>query len=86
VAATALDDYPAAITTCIAADGDIDTTGAITGGIVAAHTGTGAGRAGAVPRQWLTAREPLPRWFDPERRPPRPKGLARMRRWLPGGS
>jgi ADP-ribosylglycohydrolase len=86
VAATALDDYPAAITTCIAADGDIDTTGAITGGIVAAHTGTGAGRAGAVPRQWLTAREPLPRWFHPERRPPRPKGLARMRRRLPGGA
>ncbi|MEV0361154.1 ADP-ribosylglycohydrolase family protein [Nocardia fusca] len=83
VAATALDDYPAAITTCIAADGDIDTTGAITGGIVAAHTGT---RAGAVPRQWLAAREPLPRWFDPERRPRRPKGLARMRRWLPGDS
>jgi ADP-ribosylglycohydrolase len=82
VAATALDDYPAASTTCIAADGDIDTTGAI----VAAHTGTGAGRAGAVPRQWLTAREPLPRWFHPERRPPRPKGLARMRRRLPGGA
>ncbi|MGW5751243.1 ADP-ribosylglycohydrolase family protein [Nocardia rhamnosiphila] len=86
VAAATLEDYPAAITTCIAADGDIDTTSAITGGIVAAHTGTGTGRAGAVPRQWLTAREPLPRWFDPERRPPRPTGLARVRRWLPGGS
>ncbi|MEU4840988.1 ADP-ribosylglycohydrolase family protein [Nocardia testacea] len=86
VAATTLDDYPEAITTCIAADGDIDTTGAITGGIVAAHTGTVPGRAGAVPQPWLTAREPLPHWFDPDRRPPRPNAFARIRRRLSGGS
>ncbi|MBP2330993.1 ADP-ribosylglycohydrolase [Kibdelosporangium banguiense] len=57
VAATYLDDYPSAITSCIEAGGDIDTTGAIAGGIVAAHTGIDG-----VPKQWLAAREPLPDW------------------------
>lgn len=41
IAATYLDDYPAAITACVQAGGDVDTTAAIVGGIVAAHTGTG---------------------------------------------
>jgi ADP-ribosylglycohydrolase len=54
-AATFLDDYPAAIRACVAAGGDIDTTAAITGGVVAAHTGTDA-----IPAEWLAAREPLP--------------------------
>ncbi|MGQ4615982.1 ADP-ribosylglycohydrolase family protein [Nocardia sp. R7R-8] len=40
VAATHLDDYPTAITTCIAAAEDTDTTSAIVGGIVATYTGT----------------------------------------------
>ncbi|WP_433087566.1 ADP-ribosylglycohydrolase family protein [Dactylosporangium sp. CA-052675] len=55
VAATRLDDYPAAIRACVEAGGDVDTTGAIVGGIVAAYTG----RAG-IPPLWLAQREPLP--------------------------
>ncbi|MEV4314570.1 ADP-ribosylglycohydrolase family protein [Actinocrispum sp. NPDC049592] len=57
VAATHLTDYPTAIRTCIAAGGDIDTTSAIVGGIIAAHTG-----ADGIPTPWRTAREPLPTW------------------------
>ncbi|WP_280396671.1 ADP-ribosylglycohydrolase family protein [Nocardia carnea] len=59
-AATFLDDYPAAVTACIEAGGDVDTTAAIVGGMVAAHTGVG-GTCG-VPERWLSAREPLPDW------------------------
>jgi ADP-ribosylglycohydrolase len=55
VAANFLDDYPTAITTCVTAGGDVDTTSAIVGGIVAAYTGS-------VPPEWLSAREPLPEW------------------------
>lgn len=58
VAATCLDDYEAAIRTCVAAGGDMDTTCAIVGGIVAAHHG-----AGCIPADWLAAREPLPSWL-----------------------
>ncbi|UGT62709.1 GNAT family N-acetyltransferase [Nocardia asteroides] len=58
-AATFLDDYPAAITACVEAGGDADTTAAIVGGIVAAHTGLRG-----VPEQWRAAREPLPRWVE----------------------
>ncbi|MFI5912176.1 ADP-ribosylglycohydrolase family protein [Dactylosporangium sp. NPDC051541] len=54
VAATRLDDYPAAVGACVEAGGDVDTTSAIVGGIVAAYTG----RPG-IPAQWLTQREPL---------------------------
>jgi ADP-ribosylglycohydrolase len=62
-AATHLDDYPAAITACVRAGGDVDTTAAIVGGIVASHTGVGD-RIGAtgVPPAWIQAREPLPPW------------------------
>ena len=42
VAATHLEDYPTAIATCILAGGDVDTTAAMAGGIVAAHTGIGS--------------------------------------------
>lgn len=53
-----LDDYPAAIAACVRAGGDVDTTCAIVGGIVAAYTGpTG------IPSPWLAAREPLPEWL-----------------------
>jgi ADP-ribosylglycohydrolase len=52
----ALDD---ALWTTARGMGDVDTTCAITGGIVAARTGTGD-----VPGAWLTAREPLPDWVD----------------------
>jgi len=64
VAARHLDDYRSAVLSCIEAGGDIDTTGAIVGGIVAAFTG----RAG-IPRDWLDSREPLPDWL-----PARPGG------------
>ncbi|MDI2126753.1 ADP-ribosylglycohydrolase family protein [Yinghuangia seranimata] len=37
--------------------GDVDTTCAITGGVVAARTGTGG-----VPGHWLAATEPVPDW------------------------
>ncbi|WP_280428314.1 ADP-ribosylglycohydrolase family protein [Nocardia brasiliensis] len=86
VAATHLADYPSAIAACLAADGDIDTTGAIAGGIVAAFTGVGS-RAQSivgVPPVWLAAREPLPGWFDPVRAARRRRG--RLRSWFSGAS
>ncbi|MFI7607246.1 ADP-ribosylglycohydrolase family protein [Micromonospora sp. NPDC049366] len=61
VAASRLDDYPAAIRACVEAGGDVDTTAAIVGGIVAAYAGVGT--PGGVPAQWLAAREPLPSWL-----------------------
>lgn len=61
VAARHLDDYPAAITACVTAGGDVDTTAAIAGGVVAAHTGTAT--PGGVPASWLSARERLPTWL-----------------------
>jgi ADP-ribosylglycohydrolase len=61
VAARFLDDYPAAIRACVEAGGDVDTTAAIVGGTVAAFTGVGT--PGGVPKDWLTAREPLPDWL-----------------------
>ncbi|WP_394813801.1 ADP-ribosylglycohydrolase family protein [Streptomyces litchfieldiae] len=66
LAATHLTDYPAAVTACVVAGGDADTTAAITGGIVAAHTGHGD-RPGVrgIPAGWLAAREPLPAWSAP---------------------
>jgi ADP-ribosylglycohydrolase len=57
IAATHLADYPAALRACFTVGGDMDTTGAIVGGIVAAHTGTGVR---GVPEAWVAAREPLP--------------------------
>ncbi len=58
VAAHHLDDYPAALDTCVAAGGDVDTTCAIVGGVVAAYTGVAG-----IPSAWLAAREPLPTWL-----------------------
>jgi ADP-ribosylglycohydrolase len=58
VAAKHLDDYAHAVRTCIRAGGDIDTTAAITGGMVAAYTG-----AEAIPAEWRSARELLPTWL-----------------------
>lgn len=57
-AARHLGDYERAVRDCVAVGGDIDTTAAITGGIVAAHTG-----AEGVPGAWREAREPLPGWL-----------------------
>ncbi|OZV78792.1 hypothetical protein CA850_18875 [Micromonospora echinospora] len=62
VAARHLADYPAAIRACVEAGGDVDTTAAIVGGVVAAYTGVGV--PGGVPADWLAAREPLPAWLD----------------------
>jgi ADP-ribosylglycohydrolase len=65
VAATSLGDYRAAILACVEAGGDVDTTAAIAGGIVAAYTGgesaalAETGVAG-IPTAWLRRREPLP--------------------------
>ena len=56
-AATYLHDYPSAIIACVEAGGDVDTTAAIVGGIVASFTGIGQP---GVPHEWLAAREPLP--------------------------
>lgn len=59
-AASHLTDYPTAVREAIAAGGDMDTVAAITGGVVAAHTGTQG-----IPAAWLAAREPLPGWAFP---------------------
>ncbi|MFF2955485.1 ADP-ribosylglycohydrolase family protein [Kitasatospora sp. NPDC057965] len=66
-AARRLTDYPAAIWEAVSAGGDADTVAAITGGVVAAHTGTAG-----IPAAWAAAREPLPGWAFPE-----PGGVAR---------
>ncbi|MFI9364670.1 ADP-ribosylglycohydrolase family protein [Kitasatospora sp. NPDC053057] len=60
-AARHLTDYPAAVWEAIAAGGDMDTVAAITGGVVAACTGTVG-----IPAAWMAAREPLPTWAFPE--------------------
>jgi ADP-ribosylglycohydrolase len=59
-------DYPAAIAATVVGRGDVDTTCAIVGGLVASFTGV-EGRDGVVgiPPSWLAAREPLP--FDAAR-------------------
>lgn len=51
------DDFAAAFWATASAGGDIDTTCAIVGGIVAARTGTEG-----IPHQWLERCEPLPHW------------------------
>jgi ADP-ribosylglycohydrolase len=56
-AATYLNDYPRAIIACVEAGGDVDTTAAIVGGIVATFAGIGGH---GVPHDWLAAREVLP--------------------------
>ncbi|GHD50368.1 ADP-ribosylglycohydrolase family protein [Streptomyces galbus] len=55
-AARSLGDYEAAFWTTAQVGGDVDTTCAIVGGIVA------AGRAGAPPVAWGERTEPLPEW------------------------
>ncbi|MFJ2861411.1 ADP-ribosylglycohydrolase family protein [Kitasatospora sp. NPDC087314] len=60
-AARRLADYPAAVREAVAAGGDMDTVAAITGGVVAAYTGTRG-----IPAAWLAARESLPAWAFPE--------------------
>ncbi|XAM00085.1 ADP-ribosylglycohydrolase family protein [Phycisphaeraceae bacterium D3-23] len=50
-----LDNYREALWTCVRAGGDVDTTCAIVGGIVALATGRGG-----IPQVWRDASEPLP--------------------------
>jgi ADP-ribosylglycohydrolase len=57
-AAHHLDSLTDALWTTAAGLGDIDTTCAITGGVVAARTGLAG-----VPEEWLAHREALPDWF-----------------------
>ncbi|MER5638958.1 ADP-ribosylglycohydrolase family protein [Kitasatospora sp. NPDC002227] len=56
-AATHPDDLEGALRACAAAGGDVDTTCAIVGGILAARLG-----AGAVPGRWKQLVEALPEW------------------------
>ncbi|MFC5185688.1 ADP-ribosylglycohydrolase family protein [Actinomadura harenae] len=59
-AARNLDDFERAFWTTASAGGDVDTTCAIVGGIVA----SGLGSEG-LPNGWLEAVEPLPSWASP---------------------
>ncbi|MGP4023217.1 ADP-ribosylglycohydrolase family protein [Actinomadura sp. 3N407] len=52
-------DYPAGVRACVTAGGDMDTTAAIAGGIIATRTGIVG-----IPPEWLDSREPLPRWLE----------------------
>ena len=60
-AAEHLDDYEKALWLTVSGLGDRDTTCAITGGVVALHTGIDG-----IPTHWLAAREPLPARFTGE--------------------
>jgi hypothetical protein len=53
------DDLEAGLWASAAGLGDIDTTCAITGGVIAARTGTAR-----APETWLGLREPLPDWAE----------------------
>jgi ADP-ribosylglycohydrolase len=57
VAANHIDDFTSAILACVEAGGDVDTTAAIVGGVVASCP---AGRPTGIPATWLARREPLP--------------------------
>ncbi len=52
-----LNNYEEALWLTVSGFGDMDTTCAIVGGIVASYTG-----ADAIPASWRQAREPLPAW------------------------
>src|SRR3954463_5315432 len=56
-AARHLDSFEDAFWTTAQAGGDVDTTGAIAGGVVA------SGSRGAPPRRWQECTEPLPAWI-----------------------
>ncbi|MFJ6214920.1 ADP-ribosylglycohydrolase family protein [Streptomyces sp. NPDC092296] len=61
-AARHLRDYEQALWTTSSAGGDVDTTCAIVGGIVAARVGTDG-----IPARWRSAVEPLPAWAGGDR-------------------
>ena len=56
-AAQHLDDYPEALWLTASGLGDVDTTCAMVGGIVASFTGMAG-----IPPEWQAQREPLPQW------------------------
>lgn len=58
-AARHLDDLVGALWATVSAGGDLDTTCAIVGGVVAGRTGLAA-----VPDEWIIAREALPPWAE----------------------
>jgi ADP-ribosylglycohydrolase len=58
-AARHLDDFAETMWTAVLPGGDVDTTCAIAGGVVAAATGLAG-----LPVEWLAECEPLPRWVD----------------------
>ncbi|MFD1658616.1 ADP-ribosylglycohydrolase family protein [Streptomyces caeni] len=58
-AARALGDYEQGFWTTARAGGDVSTTCAIVGGVIA------SGKAGAPPAEWLERTEPLPDWVSP---------------------
>jgi ADP-ribosylglycohydrolase len=58
-AAHHLDDLPGALWTTAEGLGDVDTTCAITAGVVSARTGISR-----IPRRWLELTEPLPDWIQ----------------------
>ncbi len=55
-AANWMDDYEEAFWQCASAGGDVDTTCAIVGGIVASYS------TKTIPAKWIQQREPLPTW------------------------
>ena len=57
-AAWRLDDYGQALWFTSSGGGDVDTTCAMVGGIVALHTGVEG-----IPEYWRNDREPLPTWL-----------------------
>ncbi len=57
VAATCLDDFEKAMWKLIDARGDVDTTCAMVGGIVACYVGQEG-----IPAKWIAQREKLPQW------------------------
>ncbi|MFI6867791.1 ADP-ribosylglycohydrolase family protein [Nocardia sp. NPDC050406] len=59
IAANHPDDFAEALWLTAAAGGDVDTTCAIVGGILAARLG-----AEAIPAEWISRTEPLPDWLD----------------------
>ncbi|WP_220140163.1 ADP-ribosylglycohydrolase family protein [Kitasatospora acidiphila] len=60
-AARHLDDFAAGLRATASAGGDVDTTCAIVGGILAARLGVAG-----IPGEWLAAVEQLPDWVEPE--------------------
>lgn len=61
-AGESLDNFVEAMWLTVSAWGDMDTTCAMVGGIVASYTGSAG-----IPATWLEAREPLPDWYLQDR-------------------